>query len=207
MLEWLIASSPVEHVPASWPLWARITYRAGPHCPGTQVKDGSYDLGLARENAETSPWSHGLWLAQPLAEPPLFPQSLLIRDTLFTITAACAKPESRAVLALIVPFAPHRPAALPAPLPAGCRSSPWVGYGTFQCSLCSSPTFGAQECQFGRPWPELPPLRGLWPLGLALRSSLFHSEFQGLASRPLYRVSGLSALPSLESAVPGDPHI
>lgn len=58
-------------------------------------------------------------------EPPLFLQSLLIRATLLTITAACAKPESRAVLVSL--FRLHL-IALPARCPRA--ASALLGWGT-----------------------------------------------------------------------------
>lgn len=121
-------------MPVSWLLWARIP----DCCVGSQdvqgwvslrwkrskgMYDGSCDLGLAGENPEASPpWPHGLGLAHPPARAtPLFLQSLLIRDTLLTITAACAKSESRAVRVLIVLVCTSLPCC-PA-CPASCGPS------------------------------------------------------------------------------------
>lgn len=97
----------VEPVTASRPLWARIAYRAGPHCTGTQVKDGSCDLGLVRESPETSPWCHGLWLVQPSARAAPPPPELAHQGHALCHHSCLCQTESRAVLVLIVPFAPH----------------------------------------------------------------------------------------------------
>lgn len=153
----------VEPVPASWPLWARIAYRAGPHCAGTRVKDGSCDLGLARESPETSPWCHGLWLVQPSARASPLPPELAHQGHALCHHSCLCHTESRAVLVPLfrLHLMPCRPAC---PASCGLLSSPWVGYGTFQCSLDSSPMAGAEDCQFDHPWPEPPPLRGFRPL-------------------------------------------
>lgn len=99
-------------------------------------------IGPGRENPEThTAWPHGLWLAQlsARATPPR-PELALHRHS-----RLC-----RAVLVLIVLFAPHRPAC---PAPCGLPQLSRVGYGTFQCSLHSSPTARAEEPQFG--WSRL----------------------------------------------------
>lgn len=121
---------------------------------------GSCDLGLAREDS----LARGLWLALLSARATLFLQSLLIRDTLFTITAACAKSESRAVLVLIVLVCTSLPCCPACPASCGLSQLSLGGIRHFPVHLYSSFMAGDEQCPLGHHWPEPPPLRGFWAL-------------------------------------------
>lgn len=151
LLDWLIACSPVEPMcqhPGFSGLGLHIVvmeikmYRAGSHCAGGGAEACIMAAvtwpqpGRTQRRRLLGPWS--------LVSPAFSRSHPFLRACSSGTRSSPSQPLVPSLRAELCPssFAPHCPAALPAPLPAGRLSSPRVGYGTFQRSLYSSPWLG-----------------------------------------------------------------
>lgn len=173
LLDWLIACSPAEPMcqhPGFSGLGLHIVvmeirmYRAGSHCAGGGAEACIMAAvtwprpGRTQRRLLLGPWS--------LVSPAFSQSHPFLRACSSGTRSSPSQPLVPSLRAELCPssFAPHCPAALPAPLPRGPFQLSPGGIRHFPAQPLLKPVAGAEDAQFGRLWPEPPPLRGSWAL-------------------------------------------